>query len=740
MGAPSGRARRLGDALEALVPPALALTAVAGIATAGLAWATGGRELADDALPILAMVRHPWALFGDYRAIGINADYASYPPLLPALYGIGIRPWLGLLTPFWALRVGVLGWTLALLGGTAGVARAAGTTSGQTRRALWLLAALPSTVAAIAINPQEESYVALFAVALYLAAAAGRFGLVLPLLCFTMLAGKYFLLIAVIPLALASPRPLRNALVWLCSCVGLLAVYVLYHAVWHESATPIVSHLVDAAGSISVWALLWQLGVRPDPGLAELISVPLSGALALAVCLAMRRKGSDLATMMAAALLATLLSLSITFPGYVLWALPFAVVSLARLRTRAERLAGVALLTLWGVGEWGANLFRGIELALRSLDTASKPSGAGKLAFAHAMESWLGPHFPFHTALVAMLVTVLVSGVGLMVLLWRVPGRRGARRPFAEHRLRRRVAGAAFVAVAALAAAEGAVRIAGVAPPAASFERRAFDRVVGAEPLPDSGALPSSRTRGILILGDEALGRGSGSLAAMLSARFRAVDGPEVLDATVPGSGTPDQRARARSLLPRLRPKAVVVGFNLQNDPLRNAALDGSASLGETEATLERRLRGEIATRLAKLSGFGLLRGFALWGYAPRLRSELAGRPWVVESSRRQIADLRDQANAVGAELVVLLLHPSGSRQRGLRQAWLRQRRLGPLYAQALGIPDVDLLDTGPLLDRLPPGSPAARAAIVEALVDRLQRRDPASILRRSFPASAPGS
>jgi hypothetical protein len=70
------------------------------------------------------------------------------------------------------------------------------------------------------------------------------------------------------------------------------------------------------------------------------------------------------------------------------------------------------LLFLWGVGEWGANFFRGVKLAL---DT-DRPGG--KEALANLAERFFGAGFPYHAAHVGCIALVLASGVAQICLLW----------------------------------------------------------------------------------------------------------------------------------------------------------------------------------------------------------------------------------------------------------------------------------------------------------------------------------
>jgi hypothetical protein len=420
-----------GAARPVWLGPAAALVAAVALAGGALHLATGGREVADDAPRWIRLVQHPLALFGDYEAIDVSVNYASYPPLQPLVYGALVRPWLALASPFWAVRLGALCWSLLLLASVPLVARAAGAAADAERRAVWSLALLPSVWGAAALIPQEEAYVALFAVALYLAAARGRSGLLAPLFLLTALAGKHALLAMALPLAARAPRPLRALATWLGPSAAALAAFVGYHALRYDHPLPILAHSIDPQGTLSLWAVPWLLGARPDPGSLGLASIAMTAAAVLALALAARRGGPDLAGLVAVTLLVVLLLLWTTVPGHVLWVLPFAALGVARLQRPAARGTGLAALVLWGVGEWGANFVRGAALARDAALTQQRESGAGKAALAALAERWLGEGFPYHAMHVALVLLVLGSGVVLAVLSWFGAPRRedGARSP-----------------------------------------------------------------------------------------------------------------------------------------------------------------------------------------------------------------------------------------------------------------------------------------------------------------------
>jgi hypothetical protein len=406
---PAPRAR---DRLAGLAP-ALGLIALAAAWSALLYALSGGREIGDDAPELLRLCRHPLALFGDYRAAGIGPNFASYPPLLPLLFGAGVRPWLPLVPDFWAIRIGVLGWTLCALALIGPVARSAGLSGPQTRRALWLFVLLPTPWAAAALIPQEEAYVALYAVALYLAAASGREALLAPLFLAAVLAGKYFLLILALPLAACSPTPIASFVRSVTPAGVGLGAYVAYHALAFDHPIPILAHRVGATGSLSMWTPLWALGVRLDPTSVKAVSLLLTGAGVLGFCLLGHRRGLDRLSAAAGSLYLMLITLYITLPAYVLWALPLMVVCVWRMPDPRHRWAGVIGLFVWSAAEWGANLFRGVALAL------SVERTPGKQAIAGAVERVLGAGFPYHAVSVGLTALLIVTGAALIALLLR---------------------------------------------------------------------------------------------------------------------------------------------------------------------------------------------------------------------------------------------------------------------------------------------------------------------------------
>lgn len=374
--------------------------------------ASGGKEIADDAEKLTRFAREPFILWGNYGAAGLSGTWGSFPPLLPLLFGALVYPWLMIAPDFWGFRLGILTWSVvALLALHLALGRESTVSEGRRRFVLFLFAVLPSVLGAIALIPQEEIYVSLFCLALYSAAAKSRWNLVFILLVLSVFAGKYFLLVLAVPLAFASGAPIRKLALWGGTSFILLAAYVWYHRVLF-GLTPIISHVIDPNGSISIWALLWNLGVVLDPALVRSLSLALVAALVLGFCLAGHRSGLSLAALMAGTLYCTLLGLSITVPAYVLWNVPLVLICIALMRARRHVIGAVVLLFFWGVGEWGEDFFRGVKLAL---DT-DRPGG--KEALAKLADRFLGAGFPYHAAQIACIGLVLASGIAQIGLLW----------------------------------------------------------------------------------------------------------------------------------------------------------------------------------------------------------------------------------------------------------------------------------------------------------------------------------
>jgi hypothetical protein len=394
--------------------PALALATLSILLAVVLHSVSGGREVGDDAPRLVSLAEHPFALFGEYEKVGISPNFGSYPPLLPALFGTLVRPWLAISSDFWGIRMGAFAWSLVLLLLIPVVARAVRASATETHRALWLFALLPTVWGAIALIPQEESYVAVYSVGLFLAATTGPGWLLAPLFLLTVLAGKYFLLILAVPLAVFSAHPVRNGVLWVVPSLVALVAYVAYHALMFDHPTPILGHQAGSGtGTFSVWLLLWEAGLQPDLQLVKATSVAITGSCVLGFCLLARRRGLDLLSTVAASLYITLVTLYLSLPGYVLWVLPLMAVRVSMMRERRRRWTAAGLMVLWGVFEWGSNFFRGVSYALQA------ERGAGKEAIAAAAEQILGAGFPYHSTFVLLTMLVPLCGVGLIALLSR---------------------------------------------------------------------------------------------------------------------------------------------------------------------------------------------------------------------------------------------------------------------------------------------------------------------------------
>ena len=394
-------------------------------ASAAIAAATGGHEIASDALRLVDLSLRPWVLWQSYEESGLGPLWGSFPPLLPALFGAPISLLTRVVPDFWALRLGVLVWTLLLgLGLFAALTRVERLEMRPAVSWLWVFALLPSVWGAASALPQDESYVACFVLALYWAGARGRWGAVPWLLALTLLAGKYYVLVLLLPLAFASPRPVRNVALWGGILVALLSAYLGYHYA-RFGLIPIAGYGLDPAGagldpvgSISTWALAWKLGLQVPAAATNALGVLLAGAFGLVIAWRARATGAPLAQAMAAILVVELLVLSTTFPAYVLWGLPLVLISLAHAPAARARL-GVAALVLWGCAEYGQNLVRGVALALQTERTPPLTDrGSGVETLAALAESALGPEFPYGAVHVALLALVTLSGLVLIALLW----------------------------------------------------------------------------------------------------------------------------------------------------------------------------------------------------------------------------------------------------------------------------------------------------------------------------------
>jgi hypothetical protein len=405
---------KTGSIARVLVPLAI-LVVVSLTAIYLLDRLSGGNEIGDDVVTLTRLVRHPFALWGNYRAEGFSDNWGSFPPLFPALFSVLVAPWLAVAGDFWGFRIGVLSWTIVVLFVLDSLlARAPGIPEPRRRRLLLLFVLLPSVLGTIALIPQEEIYVSLFVVALYAAAAARRWSLMPFLLLLSIFAGKYFLLILALPIALYSPSPRRNLIAWSSLGVAALVAYVSYHRLAH-GLMPILNHGTSPRSGISIWTLVWNVGVQPPLRLFTTCSLACVAVFAAVFCARSRRGGRPLVFTCAGTLVGMFALLSLASPGYILWAVPLLSVAIGLMKKKAHRAWSIALLVLWGVGEWGANFFHGVAFALGT----DRP--AGKETLASFAQRLFGSDFPFSLANVVFLALVFACAIGLLYLLSAAP-------------------------------------------------------------------------------------------------------------------------------------------------------------------------------------------------------------------------------------------------------------------------------------------------------------------------------
>jgi hypothetical protein len=284
---------------------------------------------------------------------------------------------------------------------------------------------MPIVTAAAVVLPQEESFVSLFAIALCWATAERRFALVAVLFALSAIAAKVLLLVLVIPLALASPRPRRNLLLFAFAGVGTLSTYLAYHGI-RFGALPLLSYQLPPAGGISIWALLWNLGLEVPQMMLQPLSVLATGALVLGFCWIARERSLPSSITVAVTLWITVLCVSIAMPPYLLWNLPFLLIATTRIDRIGPRWASIGLLFLWCATAYGAKLFRGIQLTLE-MDRS-----AGKNAVAELFVSALGSDFPYHAAQTFLIGLSVAVGITHAVLLWMTVAPPADRRLTAE--------------------------------------------------------------------------------------------------------------------------------------------------------------------------------------------------------------------------------------------------------------------------------------------------------------------
>lgn len=394
--------------------PSFVLVAVSLAIVASLDRASGGKEIADDVASLSKMVREPFVLWGDYRAAGLSDNWGSFPPLFPPLFSILVAPFMLIAGDFWGFRLGVLCWAVvALVVLDALLVR--NRIPAERRMALeFLFVLLPSLMVTIAVIPEEEIFVSLFVAALFSAGASARWNLVTILFLVSTLAGKYFLLVLVPVLAVWSPSPLRNATIWFGLPLAALAAYAEYHKFSH-GIMPIVSHDVNLGSYVSFWALAWNLGLRAPQNLAKILSALLAAAFAVILASRARVSRRPLAMVFSGTMVGSVMLISISAPGYILWGAPIYPVAVGLMEKKVHRLATALLLVLWGLGELGANFFRGVSLAL----AVDRPEGEERIA--SVAERLLGSHFPFSAAHIGFLFLVLACGCALVYLFSMAP-------------------------------------------------------------------------------------------------------------------------------------------------------------------------------------------------------------------------------------------------------------------------------------------------------------------------------
>ncbi len=395
-----------------VIVPVVLLAVISIALTLILYSVSGGKEIADDAPKLIRFVRNPLVLWGDYGAAGVSENWGSFPPLFPLFFSLPVYPWLGLLPDFIGFRLGILLWSIVAMIFLYLVMDRVDRLPGK-RSALMLFALLPSVWGAIALIPQEEIFVSLFVLALYCFARRGWWRQVVFLLILAVFAGKYFLLVLAVPLALASPRPVGYIVTWCGTCLGLLYLYIAYHQRLH-GLSPILGHMIAPGSSLSIWALMWNLGLKISPAFVKIASVFLTAGLALLFNWKVRNR-LPLAAIMAGTLYLSLLTISITFPAYVLWAVPIMLVGVAMMERTLHRRIAVIFMFAWGIGEWGANFFRGVALALET------DRSAGKSTLADLAGRFLGNDFPYTSGHLVCLSVVIISGLMLLYFLISSP-------------------------------------------------------------------------------------------------------------------------------------------------------------------------------------------------------------------------------------------------------------------------------------------------------------------------------
>ena len=391
--------------------PTLLLIAISMSLAIAVFTATKGAEVADDAPHLVEFVNKPFVLFGDYKAAGLSDTWGSFPPFLPIVFGVLVKPWLSITSDFWGIRLGILSWTIICLLALWWLSKRTEASEQKKRHLLVAFVLLPTVFGAIAMIPQEEIYVSLFVLALYWIVREKKLSWILPLFIATAFAGKYFLLILTLPVAFYLGNPIKKLATWIPVVVGLLLVYIGFHYRAH-GLTPILSHTIAPSASISIWALFWNLGWQLPADVVKPLSVLISGSLVFAFCLLVKNRQPKLENMLSISLIITLLCLSITFPAYVLWAIPISLLAGLKMPERQQWMQTL-LFVVWGGCEWLANFFRGVDLAL------STTRSSGKNAIAKLATKVFGAEFPFSAMQTLCIALVIVAGVLIIRLQYK---------------------------------------------------------------------------------------------------------------------------------------------------------------------------------------------------------------------------------------------------------------------------------------------------------------------------------
>jgi hypothetical protein len=231
------------------------------------------------------------------------------------------------------------------------------------------------------------------------------------LFALSALAAKVFLLVLVIPIALASSKPVRNLVFFGLAGAGALGVYLGYHGI-RFGEIPLLSYRLEPTAGISIWALLWNLGLEIPQEVLQPLSLFATGSLALGFCWLARKRSLPLTDLVAVTLWITTLCVAIAMPPYLLWNLPFLLIAITRMARAAMRWGSIVLLFLWCGAAYGAKLFHGVYLTLAT------DRGAGKDAVADLVVRSLGSDFPYPAAQTSLIGVCVAIGIACVALLW----------------------------------------------------------------------------------------------------------------------------------------------------------------------------------------------------------------------------------------------------------------------------------------------------------------------------------